>query len=203
MADAQRWRASGLLLTRVAINVAAAEFRSGTYAERFLQQLAASGLPPTMFDIEVAETVFASRGTDYVAAALKTLNEAGVRVALDAFGTGAGSLANLKRLPVDGIKIDESFVEGVESSSADGAIVRAIIGIATGFNIALGAEGISTPGQARTLRALGCDTGQGDLFGGPGSFETVLPLLRNCQFSTAIAGQSCINRNAVDKEQRP
>lgn len=193
--DARRWRSSGLAVTRIAINVAAAEFRSGNYAERFLKQLAGMGLPASLFEIEVAETVFAGRGTDYVAAALKTLSAAGVRVLLDAFGTGPASLSNLKRLPVDGIKIDESFVESVEHDAADNAIVRAIIGIATGFGIGLAAEGISTPGQARMLRALGCDIGQGDLFGPGGCFDAVSPLLRDCRAAAAaIAADTCINR---------
>ncbi len=195
MADARRWQSSGLAVTRIAINVAAAEFRSGDYAERFLRQLAAAGLPPGLFEIEVAQTVFAGRGTDYVASALATLNAAGVRISLDAFGTGPGTLSNLKHLPVSGIKIDGAFVEAVEHDAADSAMVRAIIGIATGFGLGLGAEGISTPGQARLLRALGCDIGQGALFGAAGSFDSVLPLLRDCRPAAAIASDADYNRS--------
>lgn len=200
--DVQRWRGSGLALTRIAVNVAAAEFRSGSYAERFLQQLETTGLSPAMFDVEVAETVLAGRGTDYVALALKTLSAAGVGVSLDAFGTGPASLSSLKRLPVNAIKIDQSFVEGVEHDAADGAIVRAIIGIASGFGIGLGAEGISTPGQARMLRALGCDTGQGDLFGKAGAFETILPLIRDRQSPAAAAGYIAVNCHLADEGER-
>ena len=196
--DIDHWRASGFTLPRIAVNVAAAEFRSGNYAERFLQQLSVAGLSPALFDVEVAETVFVGRGTDYVAAALKTLSAAGVRVSLDAFGTGPASLSNLKRLPVDAIKIDQSFVEDIETDAADDAIVRAIIGIANGFGIGLGAEGISTPGQARMLRALGCDTGQGGLFGDAGAFETILPLLRDCQSSATIDEHSTLNPYFAD-----
>lgn len=200
--DARQWRASGLALTRIAVNVAAAEFRSGNYADRFLKQLSAAGLPPALFDVEVAETVLTGRGTDYVAAALKTLSAAGVGVSLDAFGTGPASLSNLKRLPVNAIKIDQSFVEGVEHDPADGAIVRAIIGIASGFGIALGAEGISTQGQARMLRALGCDTGQGGLFGEAGAFETTLPLLRDRQPVAAVAAHIAVNCHLTDEEKK-
>ncbi len=165
--DARRWRNGGLALSRIAVNACAAEFRTGDYAERFLARLAEAGLPPALFDVEVAETVFAGRGSDYVASALKVLSGAGVRVALDAFGTGPASLSHLKRLPVSGVKIDGSFVEGVEYDPADGAIVRAMIGLANGFGIGLAAEGVRTQGQAAMLRALGCKVGQGDLFGAP------------------------------------
>ena len=199
--DARQWHTSGLALTRIAVNVAAAEFRSGNYADRFLAQLSVAGLPPALFDIEVAETVLTGRGTDYVAAALKTLSAAGVGVSLDAFGTGPASLSNLKRLPVNAIKIDQSFVEGVENDPADGAIVRAIIGIASGFGIALGAEGVSTQGQARMLRALGCDTGQGGLFGEAGAFETTLPLLRDRQPVAAVAAHIAVNCHLAEEGQ--
>ena len=163
--DARRWRNSGLSLTHIAINAFAAEFRTGDYAERFLKRVENAGLPPYLFELEVAETVFASRGTDYVAAAIKVLSEAGVKILLDDFGTGPASLSHLKRLPVSGIKIDDSFIDTIEHDASDGAIVRAMIGLANGFGIGLAADGVTTDGQARMLADLGCKTGQGDLFG--------------------------------------
>ncbi|QXQ07801.1 EAL domain-containing protein [Sphingosinicellaceae bacterium] len=163
--DAKRWRDSGLVLTHIAVNACAAEFRTGDYAERFLKRLHDAGLPPELFELEVAETVLASRGTDYVAAAIKVLSAAGVKILLDDFGTGPASLSHLKRLPVSGIKIDESFVDTIEHDANDGAIVRAMIGLANGFGIGLAADGVSTDGQARMLAGLGCKIGQGDLFG--------------------------------------
>lgn len=164
-ADAKRWRASGLALTHIAVNACAAEFRTGDYAERFLKRLHDAGLPPELFEVEVAETVFASRGTDYVATAIKALSTAGVKILLDDFGTGPASLSHLKRLPVSGIKIDESFIGAIEYDASDGAVVRAMIGLANGFGIGLAANGVSTAGQAQMLANLGCKSGQGDLFG--------------------------------------
>lgn len=181
--DARRWRDGGLTLARVAVNACAAEFRSGDYAERFLARLADAGLPPALFELEVAETVFAGRGTDYVAAALQTLSRAGVRISLDDFGTGPASLSHLKRLPVSGIKIDESFVESLEHDAADGAIVRAMIGLANGFGIGLSAAGVSTTGQAEMLKSLGCQVGQGDLFGCAGPATAVASMLASPQLS--------------------
>ena len=175
--DAKRWRDSGLSLTHIAVNACAAEFRNGDYAERFLKRLQDAGLPPELFEVEIAETVFASRGTDNVATAIKTLGHAGVRILLDDFGTGPASLSHLKRLPVSGIKIDGSFIEAVEHDASDGAIVRAMIGLANGFGIGLAADGVSTAGQAKLLAGLGCKFGQGDLFGRASSAAVAASML--------------------------
>ena len=175
--DAKAWRDNGLALTQIAVNACAAEFRDGNYARRFLAKIDEAGLAPTLFALEVAETVFASRGTDYVASALRTLSEAGVKISLDDFGTGPASLSHLKRLPVTGVKIDESFVEAVEHDAADGAVVRAMIGLAAGFGLNLAADGVNTSGQATMLATLGCTVGQGDLFGGASSADSAASML--------------------------
>ena len=175
--DAKRWRDSGLMLTHIAVNACAAEFRTGNYAERFLKRLQDAGLAPELFEVEIAETVFASRGTDYVATAIKLLRASGVRILLDDFGTGPASLSHIKRLPVSGIKIDESFIGAIEHDAGDGAIVRAMIGLANGFGIGLAADGVSTVGQAKMLAGLGCRIGQGDLFGGASSAAAVASML--------------------------
>ena len=180
--DVKRWRDNGMAVARIAVNAYAAEFRAGSYAENFLALLERSGLPPELFELEVAETVFAGRGTDYVIAALKCLSAAGVRISLDDFGTGPASLSRLKRLPVNGIKIDGSFVEAVEHDAGDGAIVRAMIGLANGFGIGLAAEGVSTLGQARMLKSLGCNVGQGDLFGRAAPAAATAALFATQQF---------------------
>ena len=178
-ADAQRWRDSGLALTRIAINANAAEFRTGNYAGRFLKIIGNAGLSPDLFEIEVAETVFAGRATDYIAAALKTLRSAGARISLVEFGSGPASLSHLKHLPIDAIKIDGAFVEAVENDPGDGAIVRAMIGLANGFGIGLAADGINTSGQAETLARFGCKIGQGDLFGPASSAANVAEIFSN------------------------
>ena len=175
--DAKRWRDGGLALTQIAINACAAEFRGGNYAQRFLAKIHEAGLAPALFAIEVAETVFASRCADYVASALRTLSEAGVRISLDDFGTGPASLSRLRRLPVTGVKIDESFIEAVEHDVADGAVVRAMIGLATEFGLDLAAEGVNTRGQATMLASLGCTAGQGDLFGRAASADSAADML--------------------------
>lgn len=163
--DVRHWKDAGIPVGRIALNASAAEFRAGDFASRLLEKLRREKLAPELFEIEVAETVLAGRGTDYVATALADLAHAGVRVALDEFGTGASSLAQLKRLPFHSIKIDRTFVRTLEDDNEDQAIVRAIVGLADGLGLGMTAVGVETPGQVRALRQLGCKTGQGNLLG--------------------------------------
>ncbi len=101
------------------------------------------------------------------AATLNRLRELGVRVAIDDFGTGYSSLRYLRELPVDAIKLDRSFVHGLESSAGALAIVEGITALAHAIGLAVTAEGIETEGQLAHLQAIGCDRGQGFLLGKP------------------------------------
>lgn len=171
--DVRHWKDAGIPVGRIALNASAAEFRAGDFAPRLLEKLRRAELAPELFEIEIAETVLAGRGTDYVATALADLAEAGVRVALDEFGTGASSLAQLKRLPFHSIKIDRTFVGTLEDDNDDRAIVRAIVGLADGLGLGVTAVGVETPGQMGALRKLGCNTGQGNLLGPPSPAHAV------------------------------
>jgi len=114
------------------------------------------------------------RASDNIAATLRTLHDAGVGIALDDFGTGYASLKHLRRVPVDRIKIDRSFVAGIGGGGADDgtlAIVRAIVGLGRGLGKIVVAEGVETEEQAQQLRRLGCDLAQGYLFGRPAPFK--------------------------------
>ena len=167
--DVRYWTDAGVPAGRIALNASAAEFRAGDFAPRLLEKLRQAELAPELFEIEIAETVLAGRGSDYVATALADLAEAGVRVALDEFGTGQSSLAQLKRLPFHSIKIDRTFVGTLEDDNEDQAIVRAIVGLADGLGLGMTAVGVETPGQVAALRGLGCHVGQGRLLGEPAS----------------------------------
>jgi diguanylate cyclase (GGDEF)-like protein len=177
--DVQHWKNAGIPVGRIALNASAAEFRAGDFAPRLLEKLRRAELAPELFEIEVAETVLAGRGTDYVATALADLSEAGVRVALDEFGTGASSLAQLKRLPFHSIKIDRTFVGTLEDDNEDRAIVRAIVGLADGLGLGMTAVGVETSGQVAALRKLGCNVGQGNLLGEPGSGRALYTAARS------------------------
>ena len=167
--DVSQWCATGVDFGRIALNASAAEFRSGDFAARFHVKLRDAGLSPDLFEIEVSETVLAGRATDYVAAALTDLADAGVGIILNDFGTGASSLAQLKRLPFDCLKIDHTFVSALEDDKQDQTIVRAIAGLADGLGLGMTAVGIETQGQLGLLRDIGCSAGQGDMLGMPTS----------------------------------
>ena len=165
--DVSQWCATGVDFGRIALNASAAEFRSGDFAARFLVKLRDAGLSPDLFEIEVSETVLAGRATDYVAAALTDLADAGVGIILNDFGTGASSLAQLKRYPFDCLKIDHTFVSALEDDKQDQTIVRAIAGLADGLGLGMTAVGIETQGQLGLLRDIGCSAGQGNMLGMP------------------------------------
>ena len=163
--DMAGWLESGVSFGHVAINAAAADFRCSRFAETLLERLARASIPPEHLQLEVTETVFLGRGAECVEDALQLLSSSGVRIALDDFGTGYASLTHLKRFPVDVLKIDRSFVQGICSDAADAAIVCGIINLARSIGIDVVAEGIETPEQASFLRDHGCLLGQGSLFG--------------------------------------
>jgi EAL domain-containing protein (putative c-di-GMP-specific phosphodiesterase class I) len=101
----------------------------------------------------------------------------GVSFALDDFGTGYSSLAYLRRFPVDLLKIDRAFVQGIESSAGDQELVEAIVRLGEAFGLGLVAEGIESEGQRAVLRRMGCTAGQGFLFSRPLPAEDVAALL--------------------------
>ncbi len=164
VADMRRWIDRGIDFGHVAVNAAAAEFRYDNFAERVLEELRRAEVPTRCFQLEVTETVFLGSGSEYVERALNLLSQAGVTIALDDFGTGYASLRHLKQFPVDIIKIDQSFVGGLERLEEDGAIVAAVLGLGRSLRIETVAEGIETRAQAECLARHGCEYGQGYLF---------------------------------------
>ena len=165
LADVRCWLNDGVEFGHVAINAAAAEFRPGNFAERLLERMDSASIPRGCIQLEVTETVFLGRGSEYVERALQTLSAAGVAIALDDFGTGFASLSHLKQFPVHIIKIDRSFVRDLQVDGGDGAIVDAVVSLGKSLSIDVVAEGIETRAQHDTLLALGCRYGQGFLYG--------------------------------------
>jgi EAL domain-containing protein (putative c-di-GMP-specific phosphodiesterase class I) len=167
-AQAARWRerlgGAPFLLT---VNVAARQFATSTLPEVVRDALGRAGLEADGLGLEVTEGALADAYAD-PEAALQALKETGVRLLLDDFGKGFSSLGRLKRLPIDVVKIDRTFVEQVAlPDSHDSAIVAAIMGMARALDMAVIAEGVETEEQVTSLRELGCGVAQGYLLGRP------------------------------------
>jgi diguanylate cyclase (GGDEF)-like protein/PAS domain S-box-containing protein len=174
------WRELGDEAPFVSVNVSPVQLAEPTWVQEVARVLAATGLPAHLLQLEITEQ--AVLGDELVVLdALGELREAGVRIALDDFGTGYSSLAWLRRLPVHGLKIDGSFINGLRNPSADPtdtSIVRALIELAHALGLEVTAEWVETSVQAQRLTELGCDAGQGRWFGDAGPGEWVPELSR-------------------------
>lgn len=179
MADIALWRQLGLDFGSVAINAAPAEFRQPDFAQRLIAHMDEAGIAPEDIEVEITEGVFLGRGSDYAKEAIKILDEYGIRIVLDDFGTGFASLSHLRALPVDTLKIDRSFVAQITEAAGDAAIVSAIINLGRNLGIHVVAEGIETSEQAAVLRAHGCELAQGYYFGRPIPGDDIPDLIRN------------------------
>jgi diguanylate cyclase (GGDEF)-like protein/PAS domain S-box-containing protein len=156
----------------LAINVSAQEFRSPDLIENVRRALQDSGLEPSLLTLEISEQCL-MRDLEAAADRLRDLKGLGVRLAIDDFGTGYGSLAHVRSLPVDVLKIDGSFVRALSADPQNAAIARGVIGLAQALAITVTAEGVETPHQRTLLRDLGCDEAQGFLFGAPMAWDEV------------------------------
>lgn len=154
------WRRPRTAEPVVSVNLSAAQLLDRRLLGEITAILERSGLAPASLCIEITESVLLA-DTGAAAAALAALKDLGLRIAVDDFGTGYCSLLYLKRLPVDVLKIDRSFVSGLGHGCRDRAIVSSVIDLAHAFGISTTAEGIETPDQLAVLRQLGCERGQG------------------------------------------
>lgn len=176
-ADVRQWMDEDLPFGRIALNLSPAEFGQSALVDSFLRTLDWLKVPPTLFEVEVTETVLLGRNSNNVSSALAQFRDHGVQIALDDFGTGYASLTHLKQFPVDHIKIDRSFVRDLEQESDDEAIIAAVISLGRSLQLHVTAEGVETHGQARRLRELGCDHAQGYLYAKPMAASQVPDLL--------------------------
>ena len=131
--------------------------------------LADADLPPSCLGLEVTETALVHEGAAWERSKveLQALHEDGVRIAIDDFGTGFSSLGQLRHFPVDMIKVDRSFIQGMEEETKDAAIAANLVTLAHALGVLAIAEGIESDGQLASLKGLGCDLAQGFLFARP------------------------------------
>ena len=170
------WQGAGHDL-QVAINVSARQFRQRNLAELVLRAMAACNIDPRFVEIEVTESVIMNDAEGSIAT-LEAMKAHGISISIDDFGTGYSSLNYLKRLPVDILKIDQSFVRDITTDHNDAAIVRTIIGLARSLGKKVIAEGVEDDRQLSFLNAYGCNYGQGYLFGKPLDPVMFIELLR-------------------------
>jgi diguanylate cyclase (GGDEF)-like protein len=160
------WRAAGLPELTVSVNVSGRQLADEQLVADVLAVLAETGLPPAALTLAVTETAL-MRDPAQVLRRLRALKQTGVRLAVDDFGSGASSMAHLGRLPIDQLKIDKSFVDGVVGDRRRLAIVRLVLELGSILELETVAKGISEPGQLVALRALPCSLAQGLLFAAP------------------------------------
>ncbi|WP_164937867.1 EAL domain-containing protein [Bradyrhizobium guangxiense] len=163
--QARAWELSGRNV-RVAINLSPSQLQSGDLADSVAALLETSGLTASLLEIEVTEDILL-QDERRVLAIFKRIQELGVRVLFDDFGTGYASLSYLKKFPLDGLKIDRSFVFGLLANSEDAAIVSSTIGLSKQLGLTVVAEGIENKATADFLVSMGCEEGQGYFFGRP------------------------------------
>jgi EAL domain-containing protein (putative c-di-GMP-specific phosphodiesterase class I) len=176
-AQAQRWRAQGLTVPRIAVNVSARQLWHGGLDVELQRALDQSGMDPQLLELELTESVFL-RSSEDVTATLARLDSLGVRIAIDDFGTGYSSLGYLRRLPVDTLKLDRSFVQDLPHSMEAAAIASAVISLASGLGISVVAEGVETEAQCAYLRGQRCHQLQGFYFSKPLPAEACAAVLR-------------------------
>jgi len=150
----------------IAVNVSARQFRQVNFVQTVQTALTTTGAPPNRLELELTESLLVD-DVSSVVAKMAALKAVGVRLSLDDFGTGYSSLSMLKRLPLDQLKIDQTFVRDLLTDPQDVSIVRAIVAMGQSLNLQVIAEGVETQAQRDALLALGCTYFQGYLFGRP------------------------------------
>lgn len=162
-------------LAHVAINVSGRQLEHGDLVSEVRSAIATHNLDPSIIVLEITESVL-MQNVGLAIEQLTRLKKLGVRIALDDFGTGYSSLSHVHRFPIDILKIDRSFIEGLDKQDGS-ALVRAIMGLANALELEVVAEGIEKPGQLAALQQLACPLGQGYYFGKPESPEKTRQLL--------------------------
>lgn len=177
--DARAWPAELTL----AFNISAVQLRDPTIGLRVLAILGETGFDPRRLELEITETALVDN-LKIAQGIISQLRQAGVRIALDDFGTGYATLSQLLSLKLDRVKIDRSFVDRLGQDKESTTIVRAVLGLASGFDLATTAEGIENEEQLASLRADGCLEGQGYLFGKAVPANDVQSLLESHKLTT-------------------
>ncbi|MEM9396838.1 MAG: EAL domain-containing protein, partial [Pseudomonadota bacterium] len=167
-----RWQAEEHDFGTIAVNVSASQFHDESFVEQVQHVLSKTGLAPTKLELEITEGVLA-QDTHGLIEKMQILRSIGVRFSIDDFGTGYSSLSFLKKMPLDRLKLDRSFVDEVTSDENNKIIASAVIALGAAMGLEVVAEGVETKAQETVIRAMGCNKMQGFLYGRPMSGEEV------------------------------
>jgi EAL domain-containing protein (putative c-di-GMP-specific phosphodiesterase class I) len=173
----RRWQNDGSKQIKLSVNLSARQLVAPRTAEHVAETIRATGLEPSQLVLEITESMLVD-DADRTIAKLHLLRELGVQLAIDDFGTGYSSLSYLRRLPVNVLKIDRSFVSGVGTAGDLAALASAIVDLGHSLGLETVAEGIEDKEQLVRLRAMGCAYGQGYHFSRPLAAQEVTPMLR-------------------------
>jgi diguanylate cyclase (GGDEF)-like protein len=168
----------------VAVNLSARQFEQADLTQQITRALEQSRLPPESLELEIVESS-AMRNAESSIKTLAQIKATGVRISIDDFGVGYSSLSYLRRLPIDTLKIDRSFVRDITVDPGDAAIVTAVVGLARTLNLLVVAEGVETREQLDFLRARGCDRMQGYLMSAPLPPGECLPFIESSRIAWA------------------
>jgi diguanylate cyclase (GGDEF)-like protein/PAS domain S-box-containing protein len=171
------WHEAGLTDLRMSVNISARQFQQPGLVASVREALDGAGLAPRFLELEITESI-AMSNVGWTAEVLEALQDMGIRISIDDFGTGQSSLSYLKHFPLSTLKIDRSFVSDIAVDPEDEAIVNAIIALAHVLGLSVIAEGVETEDQLAFLRRAGCEEYQGYLFSRPVRPEALLELLR-------------------------
>ena len=171
----RRWRDQGFAPVPIAVNISARQFHDQDLAQTVIGIVEETGLSPRYLELELTESSI-MQDAEFAARMLSRLKHMGISISIDDFGTGFSSLASLKRLPIDALKIDQSFVREAPSDPDDTALVMAIITLGHNLRLKVIAEGVETEEQLKFLQLLRCDEIQGNFFSKPLSAEKFMAL---------------------------
>ena len=174
--QAKIWQDAGLQDIIIAVNISAQEFLQKDFVEGVRAVLLETRLAAHCLELEITESVL-MRDAESSKSILQQLKKMGLKLAVDDFGTGYSSLSYLQRFPIDVLKIDQSFVQNIESAKDDGIIVSAIISMGNSLKLKVVAEGVETPSQLAFLKARHCEEGQGYFFSHPLTADKFAALL--------------------------
>ena len=176
-AQIRRWSQQGYVVPKIAVNVSALQFIRTTFSGVVANALQEMDVRPDLIELELTESTVMSNLSES-ADQMRKLRALGVRIAVDDFGTGYSSLNYLHKLPIDVLKIDRSFIDGIDGPNSTLPLVQAILALARNLELEVVAEGVETPQQYSILRGIGCNLVQGYLFARPQPVQSVEELLR-------------------------